>query len=62
MTTVSNAALQRIAHANWLRDEAAHIRRLAAGAIPFAVAQDLDRLAAEYEREAAAIEDDVRIG
>ena len=55
MTIPSNAPRLRIAHADWLRHKAAHLRRLAAGAVPFAVAEDLDRLAGRYERLAAAL-------
>ena len=56
MTTDSNARHLRTAHAAWLRDKAAHFRRLAGGAIPYAAAQDLERLATKYERLAAALE------
>jgi len=55
MTIPSNAPRLRIAHAEWLRHKAAHLRRLAAGAVPFAVAEDLGRLALRYERLAAAL-------
>ncbi|MBV8535001.1 MAG: hypothetical protein JO128_05380 [Alphaproteobacteria bacterium] len=56
MTPESNAPRMRKAHADWLRDKASHFRGLAAGAIPLAVAQDIERLAVRYERLAAALE------
>ncbi len=56
MTTDSTARQLRTAHAAWLRDKSAHFHRLAAGAIPYAAAQDLERLATKYERLAAALE------
>ena len=61
MTAVSGSGARsidlRLAHATWLRTKAAHFRRLARGAVPFDVTQDLDRLAIKYERLAAALED-----
>jgi hypothetical protein len=57
MTIEPNATLLTMAHADWLRNKAANFRRLAVGAIPFAVAQDIERLAARYERLAAGLED-----
>ena len=60
MTSISTATPPQIAHAEWLREKAADFRRLAAGAIPLAVAQDLDRLAYRYERLAAALKDCAR--
>lgn len=59
MTAGSNAALLPMADADWLRDRAANFHRLAAGALPFCVAQEIERLAAKYERLAAALEDGV---
>jgi len=61
MTPPSNTALLRNAHADWLRHKAAHVRFLAGGAIPFAVAEDLRSLAVRYERLAAALDDAVRL-
>lgn len=58
MTAGSNAALLPMADADRLRDRAAHFHRLAAGALPFCVAQEIERLA-EYERLATALEDGV---
>ena len=52
----SDATEPRIAHAHWLRDKSEHFRRLAEGAVPFAVAQDLYALALKYERLAAALD------
>jgi hypothetical protein len=39
-----------------LRNEAAHCRSLASGAVPFAVSRELEALATEYERRAAVLE------
>ena len=61
MTTLRVRSL-RLAHANWLREKAAHFRRLGAGAVPFAVAQDLERVSTRYERLAAALEEGMSSG
>ena len=58
MSVDSHATELRTAHAAWLRDKAGHFRRLASGAVPFAVARDLETIAIKYERLAAALEND----
>ena len=56
MTAMLSRILLRGAQPERLRDEAAHCRRLAAGAVPLAVAHELERFAAEYERAAGLAE------
>jgi hypothetical protein len=56
MDTGFSSKLKDMLEIKRLRDEAALCRRLAGGALPFTVAQDLERLASEYDHRAAALE------
>jgi len=56
MNYIFRSNIRRLIEIRRLRTEAEHCRNLASGAVPFQVSRELEAMAADCERRAAALE------